>query len=64
MSVLEELQARSGNQCELCGATESLQVYEVPLCPPVAWMEVFWAVPPVSHKLRTPTVQTPIIGAA
>ena len=30
MSVLEELQARSGNQCELCGATESLQVYEVP----------------------------------
>lgn len=30
MAVLEELQARSGNVCELCGATESLQVYEVP----------------------------------
>lgn len=30
MAVLEELQARSGNVCELCGVTESLQVYEVP----------------------------------
>ncbi len=30
MNLLEELQARSGSQCELCGSTEDLQVYEVP----------------------------------
>ncbi|SHJ89116.1 PhnA domain-containing protein [Pseudozobellia thermophila] len=30
MSVLEELQNRSGNACELCGATDELKVYEVP----------------------------------
>lgn len=30
MSLLEELQNRSGNVCELCGATEELKVYEVP----------------------------------
>ena len=30
MSVLEELKGRSGNTCELCGATNELSVYEVP----------------------------------
>lgn len=30
MSTESELQARSGAKCELCGATESLGVYEVP----------------------------------
>ncbi len=30
MSVLEELTNRSGNTCELCGATNELNVYEVP----------------------------------
>ncbi|SFB86370.1 phosphonoacetate hydrolase [Flagellimonas taeanensis] len=30
MGLLEDLQNRSGNQCELCGATEELKVYEVP----------------------------------
>ncbi|MCB0373443.1 MAG: PhnA domain-containing protein [Muricauda sp.] len=30
MGLLEDLQNRSGNQCELCGATEGLSVYEVP----------------------------------
>lgn len=30
MGLLEDLQNRSGNTCELCGSTENLQVYEVP----------------------------------
>ena len=30
MSVIKELQARSGSVCELCGATDDLNVYEVP----------------------------------
>ncbi len=30
MSVKKELLARSGSTCELCGATENLNVYEVP----------------------------------
>jgi len=30
MAVLEALQERSGNICELCTSTENLQVYEVP----------------------------------
>ena len=30
MGVLEDLQSRSGNSCELCGATINLAVYEVP----------------------------------
>jgi len=30
MSVLKELQTRSGSVCELCGATDNLNVYEVP----------------------------------
>ncbi|MRT94212.1 alkylphosphonate utilization protein [Ancylomarina sp. 16SWW S1-10-2] len=30
MSVLKELQARSGSVCELCGAIDNLGVYEVP----------------------------------
>ena len=30
MSVLSDLEARSGSSCELCGATNSLNVYEVP----------------------------------
>lgn len=30
MGLLEDLQNRSGNQCELCGATEELKLYEVP----------------------------------
>jgi len=29
MSLLQELQDRSGNQCELCGATHELATYEV-----------------------------------
>lgn len=29
MSVLDDLQARSGSKCELCTATENLRVYEV-----------------------------------
>jgi len=29
MSLLQELQDRSGNQCELCGATHDLSTYEV-----------------------------------
>ena len=30
MSVIKELQARSGSVCELCGVTDNLGVYEVP----------------------------------
>jgi protein PhnA len=30
MALLEALQERSGNICELCASTENLQVYEVP----------------------------------
>ena len=30
MSLLQELQDRSGNKCELCGATHELRTYEVP----------------------------------
>ncbi len=30
MSLLQELQDRSGNQCELCGAKDNLSIYEVP----------------------------------
>jgi protein PhnA len=30
MSVEREIQARSGSKCELCGATDQLNVYEVP----------------------------------
>ncbi|CAM1358426.1 PhnA domain-containing protein [Tenacibaculum xiamenense] len=30
MSLLQELQARSGHQCELCGSKENLSIYEVP----------------------------------
>ncbi len=30
MSLLQELQTRSGNKCELCTAQNSLSVYEVP----------------------------------
>lgn len=30
MSVLQQLQDRSGSQCELCASTDDLQVYEVP----------------------------------
>lgn len=30
MSVLEELKSRSNGVCELCGATDNLNVYEVP----------------------------------
>ncbi len=30
MSVEKELQARSGEKCEFCGATDGLNVYEVP----------------------------------
>ncbi len=30
MGLLEDLQARSGSKCELCGATENLNIYEVP----------------------------------
>ena len=30
MSVLADLETRSGSVCELCGATDSLEVYEVP----------------------------------
>lgn len=30
MSVIKELQARSGSVCELCGITDDLGVYEVP----------------------------------
>ncbi|CAM1360060.1 PhnA protein [Tenacibaculum litopenaei] len=30
MSLVEELRERSGNQCELCSATEDLTTYEVP----------------------------------
>ncbi|WP_419213703.1 PhnA domain-containing protein [Maribacter sp. X9] len=30
MSVLSDLEARSGSACELCGATNKLDVYEVP----------------------------------
>jgi len=29
MSLLDDLQARSGNQCELCASTDSLKTYEV-----------------------------------
>jgi len=29
----QDLQERSGNQCELCGATDALSVYEVPSSP-------------------------------
>ena len=30
MSLLEQLQDRSGSQCELCAATDTLKVYDVP----------------------------------
>ena len=30
MGLLEDLQSRSGNICELCGATDNLKMYEVP----------------------------------
>lgn len=30
MSLLQELQDRSGNQCELCASTTNLEIYEVP----------------------------------
>ncbi|MCK5816345.1 MAG: PhnA domain-containing protein [Flavobacteriaceae bacterium] len=30
MSVLSDLEARSGNQCELCASTTNLSIYEVP----------------------------------
>lgn len=30
MSVLSDLETRSGSVCELCGATNTLEVYEVP----------------------------------
>ena len=30
MSLLQELQERSGNQCELCTSKEGLSIYEVP----------------------------------
>ena len=30
MSLLQELQDRSGNQCELCASTNELSIYEVP----------------------------------
>ena len=30
MSLLEDLQNRSGNQCELCASTKDLSIYEVP----------------------------------
>ena len=30
MSILKELEERSGSKCELCSATENLQVFEVP----------------------------------
>ena len=30
MSLLQELEERSGNQCELCAATDNLSIYEVP----------------------------------
>lgn len=33
MSIEQELHARSGSRCELCGATEELAVYEVPPAP-------------------------------
>ena len=30
MGLLEDLKSRSGDKCELCGANEGLEVYEVP----------------------------------
>ena len=30
MSILKQLEERSGSKCELCSATENLNVYEVP----------------------------------
>ncbi len=33
MSVLKELQTRGGSKCELCGASDALNVYEVPPTP-------------------------------
>ena len=30
MGLIEDLQKRSGNQCELCGSSGNLKVYEVP----------------------------------
>lgn len=30
MSLLQDLQNRSGNQCELCASTTNLEIYEVP----------------------------------
>lgn len=30
MGLLEDLQARSGSACELCAATDNLEIYEVP----------------------------------
>jgi protein PhnA len=29
MGLLEDLQARSGNQCELCAATDTIKIYDV-----------------------------------
>ncbi len=33
MSIEQDLETRSGNVCELCGATDDLSVYEVPSSP-------------------------------
>ena len=30
MSLLQDLQNRSGNQCELCASTSNLEIYEIP----------------------------------
>lgn len=30
MSLLQDLQNRSGNQCELCASTTNLEIYEIP----------------------------------
>ncbi len=30
MTLLEELQSRSGNQCELCTSQNNIEVYEIP----------------------------------
>ena len=31
MSILQDLQSRSGNICELCTSNTTLEIYEVPL---------------------------------
>src|SRR5690606_40855628 len=33
MGLIEDLQQRSGNKCELCGAGDELSVFEVPMAP-------------------------------